>query len=327
MEVLRAARRCCRFYGLTLEPVRYRSHRLGGLFLLLSYPFAWFAYCWDYDRLFLGYYAPLWPACAGFYQSVSATLTFTFLPKMKNSGALSGYRGMLSYLFVQENVFYQALVLFWVCHYLFKGRLEATAVGRAAVCGMTFLPFTVVRPLFPVTPFEYDADDAATKKRRGAEDIYKMPDWVVAFMRYSYLVLKHVMYFGFNYRCFLVGGYQEQKDSWPVVLAFVGGLNWLFFQHTLVLRRIVSPLVAEAPLAVIILLTLLYLPRVLYSLCEEPRILALSLLGIFWNVVPYYTPRVPRRFIHAHYLFAMCVAIELRCGAFAASAARRLALT
>ena len=139
-------------------------------------------------------------------------------------------------------------------------------------------------------------------------------------MRYSYLVFKHVIYFGFNYRCFLAstkGGsspslYAEQRDSWPVVLAFVGGLNWLFFQHTLVLRKILSPLVAESPLVVIIVLVLCYLPRMFSFLFDDLRVVALSACGLACNIAPYYVKLLPRKLVHAHYALTMLLLLYAR---------------
>eukprot|EP00440_Ansanella_granifera_P062147 gb/GFBE01067379.1/.p1 GENE.gb/GFBE01067379.1/~~gb/GFBE01067379.1/.p1 ORF type:complete len:345 (+),score=57.26 gb/GFBE01067379.1/:1-1035(+) len=301
-----------RFYGLTLSPVKYRAHRLGGIFLLSTYPIAWFLYIYDFDS-FLSWRAPLWPALAGLFQSVSATLTFTFLPKMVNSGAMSRNRGSLSHNFVKENIFYQLVTVFWVVHYLFKAELERSLIGNMTVIVFTFLPFSLVRPLFPITPFKYDPKDEFMKRRSSAEDVYKLPEWLTMFMRYTYLIFKHVVYFGFNYRCFL-GGPDEveaRRDSWPLVLAFVGGLNWLFFQHTLLLKNIVKPWTAEGPVIGIICLTLIYLPRTMGILLEEPRVLLLSMFGLLINVLPYYV-KVPRWTMHVHYALAMLVLATIR---------------
>jgi len=309
------------FFGITLNSKRFRAHRLGGIFLIITYLFAWFAYFYDYENIFIKYCAPLWPALAGLFQATSASFTFTYLPKMRNSGVLSRDKGNLSYHFIVENSFFQMLIVFWYSHYLFKFELEKFFFGKFFVLIFTFLPFTIIRPFFPLTTFSYDPNDAHIQKKKdpkNAKEVYSLPTYAVFGMRWAYMIFKHVMYFGFNYRCFISNSDPESHDlfmkqSWPILLSFVGGCNWVIFQHTLVLRKIVTPWIAEAPLGIIISLTILYLPRTFGTfLTHDPsQPLLFALIGIAMNVLPFYS-RLPKQFIHLHYMMSMIFFISLR---------------
>jgi hypothetical protein len=78
---------------------------MGGICFLTAYASAWLCYVFAYDT-FIQKRVPLFPAILGLFQAVSASLTFWFLPKEKDSGFFSD-KGILSKLFVRENIFYQ----------------------------------------------------------------------------------------------------------------------------------------------------------------------------------------------------------------------------
>jgi len=96
---------------------RFIVHRLGGLAFLIQYGISWQYFISDYEGLFK---SMAWPALGvalnGVIQAVSAILTFRFLPKMDDPGYFSD-KSILSRNFVQENLFYQLMVLFGCVYY------------------------------------------------------------------------------------------------------------------------------------------------------------------------------------------------------------------
>ena len=134
----------------------------------MLYLTAWLSWCYDYDG-FIEYSVPLLPSICGLFQAISATLTFWFLPKEKDSGFFSD-KGILSKMFVRENVFYQLQCVFGAFYYLFKDRMEANIYGQAIVAAFVFYPYTIIRPFFPTTRFDYAQSGQKSGKYRSEEN-------------------------------------------------------------------------------------------------------------------------------------------------------------
>jgi hypothetical protein len=146
---------------------KFRAHRVGGICFLSAYLSAWLYYIFAYETFIQSRLAVL-PAMIGLFQAVSAAATFWFLPKEKDSGFFSD-KGILSALFVRENIFYQLITTFGPFYYLFSEDLEGHFMGRGLVVLFVFLPYAVLRPLFPTTRFDYAQDGKKVGKYRSLE--------------------------------------------------------------------------------------------------------------------------------------------------------------
>ena len=139
---------------------------MGGIGFFTTYFFAWICYVFDYDY-FISRKVAVIPALVGLFQALSASMTFWFLPKEKDSGFFSD-KGILSKLFVRENIFYQLITTFGPFYYLYKREMEDNLFGRAVVVLFVFLPYAVLRPCFPTTRFDVaqGISEGATKSEK-----------------------------------------------------------------------------------------------------------------------------------------------------------------
>lgn len=128
-------------------------HRLMGLLYLIQFTLALFLYFYDYDYF---YSSPLiWSLpLSGFVQSIIASCTFTFLPKMQDDPGYYGDKSTLSYNFVLENVYFSGLLAFqWLYMHDDYRNLFTGYVQIVPEACFVFLPYFVFRPFFPKTHF------------------------------------------------------------------------------------------------------------------------------------------------------------------------------
>ena len=130
----------------------------------MLYALAWATLVFDYDA-FLYYKLPLAVSLCGLFQAVSASLTFWFLPRELDNGYFSD-KGILSKLFVKENVFYQLLCVFGALYPLYKDELEDSIPGRALVALFVFFPYLILRPFFPTTRLSYTQNSKKSERYR-----------------------------------------------------------------------------------------------------------------------------------------------------------------
>lgn len=133
-------------------------------------------------------------------------MTFRFLPNHENSGYFSD-KGILSRAFVKENIFYQLQTAFGAIWYTYGNDvLEQTVIGKLSMIVFVFLPFTVLRPMFPITRF---STTQKTKARYRSEGMSRFYFTGTELIRYFYLYGKHCM--GFGELCFRFILLSEQR--------------------------------------------------------------------------------------------------------------------
>jgi hypothetical protein len=91
---------------------------------------AWYALYRDFAR-FERWSLPLVPPALGCVQAISAACTFRFLPRNEDNGYFSD-KGILSYNFVLENLFYQLCTFFGAVYYLHKDLVESYVRAKRA---------------------------------------------------------------------------------------------------------------------------------------------------------------------------------------------------
>mmetsp|Transcript_11560 Transcript_11560/g.38007 ORF Transcript_11560/g.38007 Transcript_11560/m.38007 type:complete len:270 (-) Transcript_11560:250-1059(-) len=248
-------------------------------------------------------------ALIGLFQAVSASLTFRFLPNDENSGYFSD-KGILSRAFVKENVFYQLQTAFGAIWYTFgNDTLETSTLGKALMVVFVFLPFTLLRPLFPTTRFSTTHVTKGSKYR--TEENSSFYHLGTELIRYFYLYGKHVMGFGFNYLYFLGELSDEDMRQWgtPLLLLNAGTVSIAVFLHTLRFKKILKPTYAFSLYLAMAYASFLAIPPLTLKLVGHPLVLYLVLQGILVNLNVRYGWR---KVMHLHYLVAMAVLTRQR---------------
>ena len=115
----------------------------------------------------------------GCLQATSAIYTFTNLVSAKKDSGFYGDVGPITHVFVKENLFYQLMVLMGALYfddrcYRSMGPealgVVGSALARAAEVVGVFLPYVLIRPLFPMTHFRDSSDPEAAKKSRSPQN-------------------------------------------------------------------------------------------------------------------------------------------------------------
>ena len=156
------------FFGLTLAPSKFRAHRAFGLLFLLLYPLSWVLFLAK-PNVYTASPLPVLVPALGLLQSLTAAHYFRFLPRNSDNGLFSD-KGILSYNFLLENIFYQLLAVFGAVFYCHRDALEASHVGRAMIQLFVFFPYTFLRPFFPTTSFSKTNSSEKTGKYRTVEN-------------------------------------------------------------------------------------------------------------------------------------------------------------
>ena len=197
------------FFGLNFfDNTKFRAHRLGGIIFLLTYITAILMYIYDYDN-FVEYNVPMIPSFMGVFQAVSATLTFTFLPKNQNSGYF-GDKGVISYNFIKENIFYQIITFLGGWYYLYHGKITNFWMEYIELI-FVFFPYTILRPLFPTTRFSDTQKDNTRYRSEGNLSFY---EYGTKFISYFYLYGKHIMGFGLMYLLYKQRITEDDMKNW-----------------------------------------------------------------------------------------------------------------
>lgn len=249
---------------------------------MTAYFVAWICYVFRYD-VFLNWMVPAFPAMTGLFQACSAAVQFWFLPKEKDSGFFSD-KGILSKLFVRENIFYQLLTTFGPFYYIMQSELEGSIVGGALVVLFVFLPYVLLRPCFPTTRFDYAQSGKKVGKYRSDENkgFYEMSTTLI---RYFYIWGKHVMGMGFNYLFFLgkISPTDMASWGWPLFLLNCGTVSIAVFLHTLRFKKLLSPRLSHGIYVTMAYLSFISVPFLCIKLWEEWEIGLIILGGIFVN--------------------------------------------
>jgi len=171
-----------------------------GLAFLIQWTASLYLYFYDY---FLYYNSILvWslPLC-GFIQSIGATLTFTFLPKKQTDPGYYSDKSTLSYNFVKENIYFAGLLLFQFLYMHDKCKLWITNyIPYVIESTIVFLPYILIRPLFPKTSFRASLSINDKNKTEKNKTFFIVVTWIT---KIFYVWAKHYIGFFLNYARFL----------------------------------------------------------------------------------------------------------------------------
>ena len=233
--------------------VKFAVHRLLGLAYLLAYARAWWLYSTDYAA-FAASPLPWALPLMGVAQSATAIYYFRFLPKKSDPGYYSD-RGTMSYAFVCENLFYSSILMWqWVVmDARFYGDSAAGVAGAAtardsppavraalalAEALWTFLPYALVRPLFPKTRFRDGLSNDGNKTAGNALFLY----WGTVITKIFYLWAKWYIGFFFNYLRFLdLISAGERRELYRLLLFSAFATTISVFLHTLKFKGYIGP--------------------------------------------------------------------------------------
>lgn len=254
-------------------------------------------------------------------------MTFRFLPNHENSGYFSD-KGILSRAFVKENIFYQLQTAFGAIWYTYGNEaLERTLIGKLAMIVFVFLPFTVLRPLFPITRF---STTQKTKARYRSEGMSRFYFTGTELIRYFYLYGKHCMGFGelslvdsffgaqqlpcspgFNYLFFLGVVSPDDMRKWgtPLFLLNTGTVSIAIFLHTLRFKKLMRPRHSFLTYLAMAYASFLAVPPLCMKLYSEPLVMYLVFQGIIINLACRFGLR---KLMHVHYIAAMLVLLRYR---------------
>src|SRR5579883_417372 len=96
-------------------PRKFRLHRLWGLFYLIQFASLCVCVAASARPTRLIWTLPL----TGFIQAIIASQTFTSLPRRQTQGYFSD-RGVISYEFLLENIYFSGLLLFQALYFTFR---------------------------------------------------------------------------------------------------------------------------------------------------------------------------------------------------------------
>jgi len=249
------------------------------------------------------------PALIGVFQAVSAAMTFRFLPNDENSGYFSD-KGILSRAFVQENIFYQLQTAFGAIWYTLGNQaLEQFLLGKIMIIIFVFLPFTVLRPLFPTTRFSTTHKTKGARYRTSENEKFYFTG--TELIRYFYLYGKHVMGFGFNYLFWLNRVTFDDMKRWgvPLLLLNTGTVSIAVFLHTLRFKKLMKPTHAFLIYLGMAYASFLAVPPLTIKLFQNPLVAYLVIQSIVINLNVRYGWR---KLMHAHYFFAMALLLRQR---------------
>lgn len=217
---------------------KFIVHRVMGLAYLVQFAAALYLYFKDYQFFYnscLIWSLPL----TGFLQSIVATMTFTFLPKKQDDPGYYSDKSVLSYNFIQENIYFSGLLMFqWLyMHDTYRGYIQEI-MPVALESSFVFLPYFVYRPFFPKTSFTV----ARTREKNKSEKnrtFFIVVNWVT---KVFYIWAKHYIGYFLNYARFLDRITPSQVEHIYLMLIFSAAATTIsMFLHTLKFKRYIGP--------------------------------------------------------------------------------------
>jgi hypothetical protein len=226
MSLASAATTTVRMFSLP----KHRIHRLHGLVYLAQYAALCVVELCHARPTFLLWTLPL----SGFVQAIIASLSFRSLPRRQTQGYFSD-RGVMSYEFVLENVFFSGLLLFQALYYSFRPFPRALLPVEVV---FVFFPYIVIRPFFPKTSIR--ASYTADKERSERND--RVLGAFSRFTKVFYVTAKHFNGLFLNYLIFLGLLTAEQDRLMGFLFLLAGwGTTIAMFLQTLKVKKYIGP--------------------------------------------------------------------------------------
>ncbi len=209
---------------------KFRIHRLNGLLYLLQYISLCLCVAASVRPSHL-----IWTfALTGFIQAIIASLTFTSLPRRTTQGYFAD-RGVMSYEFVLENIYFSGLLLFQALYFTFRP-LPRYLLPIEII--MVFFPYYVIRPFFPKTSFRKSYGNEREQTQKNIRFLAVL----ARVTKYFYVTAKHFNGYFINYLIFLglLSGAQDRLMYFLFILGGWGTTIAMFLQ-TLKIRKYIGP--------------------------------------------------------------------------------------
>jgi len=248
-----------------------------GLCFLIQWVYALYLYNHNYQEFHDSVIVFSLPV-TGVLQSLTAIYTFTFLPRKQKDPGYFGDLTILSYQFIQENIFYELLTLYgWV---YFNSRffpfLKKTFVFEFI---WVFYPY-YIRDFFPQTRIRDSyIDKGKTDKNR---NFYFFATRIT---KIFYIWGKHYISFFFNYVRYL--DLLNEKDIeifYNMMLAATFATTCSIFLHTLKFKGYMGPVKAFLIYQASYLFTFYAIIQLAYIYTQNLDLCIIVLGGIFVNL-------------------------------------------
>lgn len=254
---------------------KFRIHRLWGLSYLLQYIALCICVAASVKPSHLIWTLPF----AGFVQAIIASLTFTSLPRRQTQGYFSD-RGVISYDFLLENIYFSGLLLFQALYFTFRP-LHPYLLPLEIV--MVFFPYHVIRPFFPKTSFRksYANDREQTEKNT------RFLGLLARVTKYFYVTAKHFNGYFINYLLFLGIMTVSQERIMPFLFILGGwGTTIAMFLQTLKIRKYISPRTAVLAYMGSFPFAIICYSMLIGMAFKHAWVSALTVVGVFANFGP-----------------------------------------
>jgi len=281
---------------------KFVVHRVVGLFFLIQYAWTIYLYFSDYNAFSkspLVWSLPL----TGVIQSIVAVYTFTFLPKKAIDPGYFGDKGVLSYNFIKENVFFEILLLFPWLYYSdrFFPYFKSTFVIEYV---FVFFPY-FVRSFFPKTRIR----DSLTNNDRNKSDLNRKFFITVTYItKLFYIWAKHFIGYFLNYTRYLNRfGPEEQYHLYLLLIFGSSATTIAIFLHTLKFKGYMGPKKAFLGYMISYFATFYSYYNISYVFVLHWDIFAVVFIGLLVNFLD-------RKYQYAYQFFVLSLFTSMRYG-------------
>lgn len=261
---------------------RHLVHRYMGLAFLIQYGLAWVEFITNYEDGARGSFLPHTIALNGMIQAASAYFSFKVLPSLDDAGYFSD-KAVLSRNFVHENIFYQMLVVLGSLYYNdeCRAKMQASLLGRVVEWFIVFMPYALLRSLFPTTRFKNAGTNMAGRTQKN-ERFYDIGTFMI---KIFYLWAKYFLGFYINWLVFLgVQTEENMKFIRGLFLLNAGTVSIALFLHTLRFKKVLPPKFTFSLYIAQIYATFSAVPYAYGMFAAHKRLCALALSGVLCNM-------------------------------------------
>jgi len=213
----------------------------------------------------------------GVIQAIVAIYTFTFLPKKQTDPGYFGDKGVLSYNFIKENLFYEILLLFpWLYyHDTFYPIIKASVVVEIL---FVFFPY-YLRSYFPKTRMRDSfVDKNKTDKNR---KFFEIATWIT---KAFYIWAKHYIGYFLNYARYLDRFTEkEQYMLYNLLITSSFATTIAIFLHTLKFKGYMGPVKSYLTYMSSYFFTFYALYNISYIFVLHVDLLVIVLVGLILN--------------------------------------------
>ena len=262
----------------------FRVHRIGGLFFLILYSSSWYYFLTDYNWFKNSFL--VWSLLLmGNIQAISAIITIGPTLKVKDSGEYFSSKGQtVSLEFITENWYYQILTAFSSLYYYpyFFNLLHNNPIGKVIEVVFVFLPFVLIRTLFPKTTLRDATKNNSDISTNDHRLFFLISNWAIKF---TVIFGKH--YVGlFTNAVRFIGGFNDESTEKLLqfmMLANSGTVTISTFLHTLKFKNQLSPKVAMSVYLMFLYTPAIAISQLFSSWFEYPKMLTIFTIGAILN--------------------------------------------